>query len=402
MTDAELTISANYIRALASLPDATDRIALFLSGLLPSQSKSNEQPKPRDVSALLFFSPKKIDKMPKHFKTLFKTNKIHAHIRKKPEGVYEIRCQINYHCIQASSKNLATAKEKFIEKLHSVDLSIKPEKARNEYFVNYMEEWLATSKKPFVKEATYKDYVHTFSVYIAPHFKGKKLTEIKHFELQSFLTTFSDSGRNRTAQKIYQLLSAVFEYAVTDELITVSPMKKVKLTHYEQEHGIPFTRAEEKKFIADFLANPTIYNQAFVLILYTGIRRAELASLTIENGWIRLISAKQRKNCKEKAREMPVSPMLQRILPLIKIDKFADIAPALLTKHFKKICPKHHLHDLRHTFITRAQECGIRREIVSLWAGHKADSSITTLVYTHLDQNKEVQIEEMKKFDYQL
>ncbi len=180
--------------------------------------------------------------MPKHFKTLFKTNKIHAHIRKKPEGVYEIRCQINYHCIQASSKNLATAKEKFIEKLHSVDLSIKPEKARKEYFVNYMKEWLATSKKPFVKEATYKDYVHTFSVYIAPHFKGKKLTEIKHFELQSFLTTFSDSGRNRTAQKIYQLLSAVFEYAVTDELITVSPMKKVKLTHYEQEHGIPFKR----------------------------------------------------------------------------------------------------------------------------------------------------------------
>ena len=240
--------------------------------------------------------------MPKHFKTLFKTNKIHVHIRKKPEGVYEIRCQINYHCIQASSKNLATAKEKFIEKLHSVDLSIKPEKARNEYFVNYMEEWLATSKKPFVKEATYKDYVHTFSVYIAPHFKGKILTEIKHFELQSFLTTFSDSGRNRTAQKIYQLLSAVFEYAVTDELITVSPMKKVKLTHYEQEHGIPFTRAEEKKFIADFLANPTIYNQAFVLILYTGIRRAELASLTIENGWIRLISAKQRKNCKKNTR----------------------------------------------------------------------------------------------------
>ena len=99
---------------------------------------------------------------------------------------------------------------------------------------------------------------------------------------------------------------------------------------------------------------------------------------------------------------MPVSPMLQRILPLIQIDKFSEIAPALLTRHFKKICPNHHLHDLRHTFITRAQECGIRREIVSLWAGHKADSSITSLVYTHLNQNKEVQTDEMKKFDYQL
>lgn len=34
MTNAELTISANYIRALASLPDATDRIALFFKRLI--------------------------------------------------------------------------------------------------------------------------------------------------------------------------------------------------------------------------------------------------------------------------------------------------------------------------------------------------------------------------------
>lgn len=340
--------------------------------------------------------------MPKKFKELFKAEKIRAHIRKKPEGVYEIRCQVNYNSIQASSKNLAEAKEKFLQKLRSVDVSVRPEKAKKDIFVNYMQEWLATSKKPFVKEATYKDYEHTFRTYIFPRFQGRKLAEIKHFELQAFLTEFSDSGLNRTAQKIYQLLSAVFEYAVADELINVSPMKKVKLARYEQEHGVPFTRAEEKKFIDDFLKNPTVYNQAFALILYTGIRRAELASLTVQNGWIRLISAKQRKNCKIKAREMPVSPMLQRILPFIQIDRFATIAPALLTKHFKKICPSHHLHDLRHTFITRAQECGIRREIVSLWAGHKADSSITTLVYTHLEQNKEVQIEEMKKFDYSL
>jgi integrase len=55
------------------------------------------------------------------------------------------------------------------------------------------------------------------------------------------------------------------------------------------------------------------------------------------------------------------------------------------------------LHDLRYTFVTRAQECGIKREYVSLWAGHKANNSITSNVYTHLGQNKDVQITEMKK-----
>lgn len=48
--------------------------------------------------------------------------------------------------------------------------------------------------------------------------------------------------------------------------------------------------------------------------------------------------------------------------------------------------PNHLLHDLRHTFITRYQECGIKRGIVSLLAGHTADSSITSIVYTHLEQ----------------
>ena len=58
----------------------------------------------------------------------------------------------------------------------------------------------------------------------------------------------------------------------------------------------------------------------------------------------------------------------------------------------------HHLHDLRHTFITRAQECGIRREIVSLWAGHKADNTMTSNVYTHF--SREYQKAEIMKFDY--
>ena len=60
-----------------------------------------------------------------------------------------------------------------------------------------------------------------------------------------------------------------------------------------------------------------------------------------------------------------------------------------------------HLHDLRHTFIARAQECGIRREIVSLWAEHKADSSITTNVYTHFQERSELQIKEMQKYNYE-
>ena len=68
----------------------------------------------------------------------------------------------------------------------------------------------------------------------------------------------------------------------------------------------------------------------------------------------------------------------------------------------KKFAPGHHLHDLRHTFITRCQECYTSREMVSIWAGHSTDRSITSIVYTHLEQYEERQLEEIKKFDYEL
>ena len=134
--------------------------------------------------------------------------------------------------------------------------------------------------------------------------------------------------------------------------------------------------------------------------MYTGLRRSELASIVVDGEWIKIITSKQRKGMKEKSRSVPISPMLKRVLPFIDIEAIKTASVAVLTNRIKDIFPNHHLHDLRHTFITRAQECGIRREIVSLWAGHKADSSITTTVYTHFQERSELQITEMQKYSY--
>ena len=105
---------------------------------------------------------------------------------------------------------------------------------------------------------------------------------------------------------------------------------------------------------------------------------------------------------KEKIRAIPISPMLAKVLPYINLDEIKTLPLNVLTNRFRKLCPGHHLHDLRHTFVTRGQECGIKREYVSLWAGHKADNSVTSNIYTHLGQNKQVQIAEMQKYNYPL
>ena len=94
--------------------------------------------------------------------------------------------------------------------------------------------------------------------------------------------------------------------------------------------------------------------------------------------------------------------MLKKFLPLIDLSLIKKTDINKMTWEFKKICEGHHLHDLRHTFITRCQECGIPIEIVSIWAGHSTNKSITSTIYTNLEQYEEKQLAEIAKFNYDL
>ena len=347
----------------------------------------------------VLFSPKEVNKMPKEFRKLFRTNKINAHVRLRQNGSYEIRCQLNYNQITATAKTIEEAKEKFINKLCIIKDNTKKPKSKilfGEYFVK----WLDTTKKPFIKPQTYSEYERLYRTYIKIAFECKEVSSITQFDLQTFFNSYEISEKFTTAKKIYQLLKAVFEYAYIDEIVSRSPMAKVKCPTGEKEESTALTQKEEKYLINLFLTKRTISLQAYVFILYTGIRRSELASAKVDNNFVTVTCAKTRKGKKEKTRKIPISPMLRKHLPSIDLEKIKALKMTNISKTFKEFMPQHHLHELRHTFITRCQEVGIRREIVSLWAGHSADTSITSTVYTHLEQNEQIQLDEIKKFNY--
>lgn len=361
----------------------------------------------------IIFSYKEIRSMPKSLQSLFKEGKIKANVRKRENGTYEVRCKVNSIAVSASSKSYDTAKSRFIDKLFEIhnnellgsyNIPYKNQTTQivkqSANFNEYAAKWLEIVKKPYIKETTYNAYVTLFNSDLLPAFGKCPINRIKQIDLQVFINRYTEKELFRTAQKLYQLLNALFEYAVSDEIINRNPMKLIKIPVYEQEHGIPLTRTEEKEFILNFRKSNDLFFQAYVLMIYTGIRRSEIHSLNYNEEWIIVTTAKQRKGKTEKQRKIPISPMLKNEISRIKIDEIKKLPLDGLTRNFKKICPTHHLHDLRHTFITRCQECGIQREIVSLWAGHAADSSVTSTVYTHLEQYTQNQIAEIKKFSY--
>lgn len=354
------------------------------------------------TTGFLKFTQKEIMRMPQKFRKEFRAGRLTAHVRKKENGVYEIRIQYHGERIEASAKLLEIAKERFLKKLSEYTPAEEKRITPKIPLTEYMARWLDTVRRPTVKEETYAGYYSTYKNYILPTFQSTPISAVKAFDLQELISRYSTQGKNRTAKKIYQLLKSMFDAAVADGLILHSPMSKVILQPYEVENGVPLTLDEERAFIKKFLADPTLIRQAFTFMLYTGIRRAELGSVRILDGWVEVSTAKRRKGFKPKYRKIPISPILKRLLPLIDAEAIKAIPPIKLTHAFPKEIPGHHTHDLRHTFITRAQGCKIQRELVSFWAGHKPDTSVTSTVYTHFEKCPEVQIEEMLRFDYEI
>lgn len=347
--------------------------------------------------------------MPSNFKQIIEKQKI---IRYREEtGVYEIRKQIDGVSYFGSSKNRDEAVRKFIQdvrnggrpakgKVAPVPVVIEVPKVAPK-FNDVATKWLEL-RKPIIKATTYEHYESVFRANIFPAYEGRRVDELKQSDCQELINRYIDCRKYRTADKICQALKAVFEFALGEELIERSPMRFIKPPQYEERNGVALTVEEEREFLRLLAESKCdeVVKHALIFLLYTGARRSELAGALIDDGFISVVCAKVRKGFNEKRRIIPITPMLARWLPNFELDKMRAVRPDALTQAMKRLMPKHHLHELRHTFITRVQECGVPREVVSVWAGHAADNTQTSNVYTHF--SREFMKEQAQKVDYNI
>ncbi len=346
-------------------------------------------------TVFLEFTKKELSKMPKFFKTVYKLKGGKAaHIRQRENGTYEIRYRRNGINLSVSAKVLEVAKERFIQALSSAETDTMRDKT---IFGQYAVQWLEVVKKPQVKQNTYDDYNLMFRVHIFPRFGKMRMKDVKPIDCQKFINDLCDKNTFRVAEKVYCLLHAFFKFAVAEDVLQKSPMTIIKKPQHETKHGQAFSVEEERAFVELCINKNSPVARAYILMLFTGIRRSELASVQITPKWVTLTTSKTRKGVSDKIRKIPVSPMLKPFLPFMTNEIFS-VSLDVLSRTFSKFVPKRHLHELRHTFITRCQECGISRELTSLWAGHKADNTMTTNVYTHFSEK--YQIGEIQKLRY--
>ena len=367
-----------------------------ITGLLPKTKKK----KVGNRRNVLKFTKKEISQMPAKYAGAFAVNDMVVYYRLKDRGVYEARYHKGGIHIEVSSKDVKVLKEKFIEKLtHYEEESKQKERDPNvKLFKEYADEWL-NIKRVTTKESTYREYVRMLDRDILPVFGEMPVTEIDRSALQNHLLTYIDRGVLRMAHKIHLMLKCIFDM-IADDYNIPSPMRKVVVPNYESKHGTAFTYEEENRLVNHCLANlKKDASHAYLVLLYAGLRRSELASINVIDGtWLECETSKERMGKNVVKRKIPFTPMMKKVLPYIDFEKARRANLNTLQTTLRRLCPGHHPHELRHTFISRCKEAGVASEVVSIWAGHSLSGTITTTVYTHYSE--EFQLKEAEKVDY--
>ena len=172
-----------------------------------------------------------------------------------------------------------------------------------------------------------------------------------------YLFRFIDEGKHRTAEKLYHILCCIFDLACED-LHILSPMKKIVLPYYEPKKGSALSKEEEKKLV-DFCIGhqDNEASSALLVLLYFGLRRSELKTISVENEMLTCTTSKTKLGRSEVKRSIPFTPVFRRVLPFVDFEKAKNTNVNTIYTTFKRLFPKRHTHELRYNFITRAKEC---------------------------------------------
>lgn len=283
-------------------------------------------------------------------------------------------------------------------------------------YKDWLKEWLRLYIKPFVKERTYDKYVKQVDLHIIPLLGDYDMENLSATVLQDWSVKLQDSGLSpNTVNSIISRLKDSLKKAVISGVIMKEFSGNIIRPKSREKQVDCFNKVEQKKIEQYSLTKqkPKLYG--FLLCLYTGLRIGELLALTwkdvdLINGrltvnkschdsWVTGKYVKVIDTTKTESSER-VIPLPKQLLPMLKDLKKKSNSDYLIVgkseygsqvrsyqKTFDRLLKKLNIshkgfHSLRHTFATRALECGMDIKTLSEILGHK-NANITLKRYAH-------------------
>lgn len=290
-------------------------------------------------------------------------------------------------------------------------------------YKEWIDDWLEYYVKPTVKDKTYNRYLEVSRQHLVPKLGDYNLDELTPIIIQKFITELMQTGNLRTGKGlsansingiiivIRNSLTTAFSIGLMDDLVA----SKIKRPRNEEKAVECFSLADQKKIEQAVLTDKRDKMIGVILCLYTGLRLGELLALewndidfskceltvskTCHDGkdefgnYRRIIDTPKTSSSKR------IIPIPKQILLLLKEVKKRSLSKYVVANGEKEVSvrsyqrsfsllqekikiPRHGFHALRHTFATRAIECGMDVKSLSEILGHKSPT-ITLNRYVH-------------------
>ena len=285
-------------------------------------------------------------------------------------------------------------------------------------YMDWLNEWLKNYVLPSVKIRTYERYSLIVNLHIRDKIGMLELDDLTPLLLQQYITELLQSGNRKTgkglsANSVNAIISVLQSSLKTANFLGLTAeytADKVKRPKLKEKPVECFSLKEQKQIEQAILSGRKDKLYGILLCLYSGLRIGELIALQ----WSDIDFTKGiltvSKSCHDgkagliidepkTATSRRVIPLPKQLLPILKGIKKKSDSPFVVSANGKPVSvrsyqrsfelllkklkiPHRGFHSLRHTFATRALECGMDVKTLSEILGHK-NPTVTLNRYAH-------------------
>ncbi len=285
-------------------------------------------------------------------------------------------------------------------------------------YIDWLQNWLDDYVRPCVKPRTLERYEVVVRNHIRKDIGTLEIAELSPLVLQKFVTKLMSCGNCRTGEglapnsinSVIAVLQGSLKTACAVGVASEFAAGQIKRPRTREKTIECFSLPEQKKIESSALGSKKSKMIGVFLCLYSGLRIGELLALQWSDIDFKKGTLSVSKSCHDGKNGRVVDepktrssvrtiPLPKQLLPMLKIAKKNSDSPFVVSSGGKPVSvrsyqrsfelmlkklgiPHRGFHSLRHTFATRALECGMDVKTLSEILGHK-DPSITLKRYVH-------------------